>query len=151
MELNQSVLEVTFRELKIKQLADWSPQNEKSESSGTTFLVPPQGHHIEKLQCGPLHPSLSVVDLSPKEELIRFHKEKWIFCRVRLISIWKEWELHFIWEGGSVNTPKKKNNWCSDPPCGAECLYVHKILNQGVEKGFWNISSQNISKEDMEA
>ena len=88
--LNQSGLEVTFRELKIKQLADWSPQNKKSENSETTFLVPPWGHHREHLEHGPLHSSLSVVDLSPKKELIRFHKRKGNFCRVRLISVWKK-------------------------------------------------------------
>ena len=43
LKLNQSEWEVTFRELKIKQLTDWTPQNEKSESSGTTFLVPLKG------------------------------------------------------------------------------------------------------------
>ena len=41
MESNQNEWDVTFRELKTQQMADCSPQNEKIESSGTTFLGAP--------------------------------------------------------------------------------------------------------------
>ena len=39
--MNQSEWQVTFREVKRKQMADCSPQSEKIESSGTTFLGAP--------------------------------------------------------------------------------------------------------------
>ena len=146
--MNQSEWEVTFRKVKRKKTPHWSPLNEKSENSGTTFLVTPQGDHFECLQIGPLHSSLSVVNLSPKGELIRLHKKGGALSsgvdlhlkRVRII-------LHV----GKWKCKHSEKNWCCDSFCAAGCFYTLKMLDQCVENGFWNISSEVILNENMEA